>query len=168
MSIAIYYGSSNGNTEAAARLIAAELGITGQCHDIATASPADLAAHSCLILGTSTWGVGDLQDDWEAFLRKLGDQRFDGVTVALFGLGDSASYADSFVDGLDDLAEAFSKRGATLIGRWPTEGYDFSDSRAVGVDGQFVGLALDADNEDDQTADRCARWVERLRPQLPN
>ena len=52
-----------------------------------------------------------------------------------------------------------------MIGAVSTEGYTFDESTAV-VDGKFVGLALDEDNESDKTDDRIAAWVEDIRPQL--
>ena len=59
--ITVIYGSSTGNTEHAAQLIAGKLG--GRAVNIRNASAADFQA-DLLILGTSTWGCGELQDDW--------------------------------------------------------------------------------------------------------
>ncbi len=58
----IFYGSQTGNTAAAARLIADELGIPpSDVRDIASASTDEVMAFDSLILGTSTWGTGELQ-----------------------------------------------------------------------------------------------------------
>lgn len=162
---AIFYGSTNGNTRDAARILARELGLDAACHDIAKAAPAALADHRLLILGTSTWGCGDLQDDWIAFLPKLGGQRFDGVSVAVFGLGDASTYCDSFVDAMAEVQEAFTSRGAVAVGSWPTDGYAFNASKAV-VDGRFLGLVLDADGQSELTDERCAAWAGQLKPLL--
>ena len=61
----IFYGSSTGTTEAVANLIASKLGIaSADVHDAGKLT-ADLAgSYDVLILGTSTWGYGELQDDW--------------------------------------------------------------------------------------------------------
>ena len=40
-----------------------------------------------------------------------------------------------------------------------------SDSTAV-VNDEFVGLTLDADNEEDQTEERIEGWVSQLKPLL--
>ncbi len=46
-------------------------------------------------------------------------------------------------------------RGATMIGSWPNEGYEFSASSALEGD-RFVGLVLDRDNQFDETDARLA------------
>ena len=43
------------------------------------------------------------------------------------------------------------------IGAWPTDGYNFSESRGV-RDGKFIGLALDEDNQGDLTESRIKTW----------
>ena len=53
------------------------------------------------------------------------------------------------------------EKGCKIIGRWPIDGYDFSESEAV-IDDYFVGLALDEDNEPDMTNGRVKTWVETL------
>jgi len=63
------------------------------------------------------------------------------------------------------LWEMIEPRGARLIGRWPTEGYEFDDSRAL-VDGVFLGLLADFENQPDMTASRVAAWTAQLRNEL--
>ncbi len=48
------------------------------------------------------------------------------------------------------------------MGQWPTEGYDFDASKAV-KNGQFVGLALDEDNQSELTESRITTWVAQLK-----
>ncbi|RMF69726.1 MAG: flavodoxin FldA, partial [Cyanobacteria bacterium J069] len=45
---------------------------------------------------------------------------------------------------------------------WPTDGYDFNESKAV-RDGKFVGLAIDEDNQSDLTTERIQSWVAQLK-----
>ncbi len=166
MTVGILYGSTTGNTAETARHIGLCLSPLAnvEVRDIASTDVSELSAYDALILGASTWGVGDMQDDWDP---KAGLDGLDlsGKKVALFGFGDQAGYGDTFVDAIGLLAESAEKAGATLIGRWPTDGYDFEASRAV-RDGDFVGLPLDADNQDDQTPDRVSRWVALLVKEL--
>ena len=61
----------------------------------------------------------------------------------------------------DYLYEQFKQCGATIIGEWATEGYNFQASKAV-VDGYFVGLALDQENQKDLTPDRLDNWLKML------
>lgn len=159
MSVAIVYGSSTGNTQSVAEMIANALG-KGEVLDIASVSAQDLNGYDSLILGTSTWGDGELQDDWDAF--DWSDVDFNGKTVALFGLGDQESYSDEYCDGLKLLYDEVKAKGANIVGAWENEGYDFETSNAL-VDGKFVGLALDIDNQDDLTEQRVNTWIEQIK-----
>ena len=157
--ISVIFGSTTGNTEAAAQQIAAALG--GSAVNVNDATADDFAA-DLVVLGTSTWGVGDLQDDWAAQLSKLQAADLSGRKVALFGEGDQTGFGDSFVSGMGALAEEAEKKGATLVGQWSAEGYTHTASAAQRGD-KFVGLALDEMNEADKTADRIAAWTAQVK-----
>ena len=122
-------------------------------------------SHQNLILGTSTWGAGELQDDWYDGLRLLQAANLADKTIALFGCGDCESYSDTFVGGIGELYNGIKKSGANLVGAVDTDGYTFDDSEAV-VDGKFVGLPLDDVNEDDKTDARIDAWITELSPNL--
>lgn len=158
--IAIVYGTSTGVTESVAEKIKKAVG-TADVYDVAKVSVDDLKPYDFLFLGTSTTGYGDLQDDWDSFLPKLESLDFSGKKVALFGLGDSSSYPDTFVDGMGVVYEAIKDK-AEIVGAVSTDGYTYDESTAV-VDGQFVGLALDDDNEFDQTDARLEAWLKDLK-----
>lgn len=166
MKIGIYYGSTTGNAESAAETI--RDAFTGEeivCESIAKAQPDDLTGYDLLILGSSTWGDGELQDDWVAFLPKMDGIDLTGRKVALFGHGDQSGWADTFVDAMGILYDRVTERGASVIGSWSADGYDHSASTAV-RNGQFVGLALDDTNQCSETAGRIAAWTEMLRKSL--
>lgn len=159
---AIVYGSSSGNTETIAKTIAKKIGMEQvDLFDVAKASVSAIMSYQNLILGTSTWGVGDLQDDWEAFLPQFEKLDLSGKVIAIFGLGDSSSYPDSFVDGMGIIYEAIQKQGCKIVGAVEAEGYSFDDSRAL-ADGQFIGLPLDEDNESDRSDDRVDQWLKQI------
>lgn len=165
-SIAIIYGSSTDNTKDAAAKIAAGLSAYNvDVKDVCDVSEEDFQNRDLLILGTSTWGIGELQDDWGGFFNKFEKMDLSGKTIALFGLGDSSGYPDSFVDGMGILYEVASKKGCRIIGEVSTDGYTFDDSKAL-QNGVFVGLPLDEDNESDMTSERIAQWTESLKNQL--
>ena len=124
-----------------------------------------IADNENLILGTSTWGAGEVQDDWYDGLRIIKSANLNGKTVALFGCGDSESYPDTFVGGMAEIYHAVTDAGAQVIGAVATEGYTFDDSESV-VDGMFVGLALDEVNEDSKTDERIDAWVTEILPGL--
>lgn len=161
--IGIFYGSSTGTTEGIARRIAEKLGVDSKdIHDVSGASAADVAPYEVLLLGTSTWGAGDLQDDWEGFLSQLKSQDLSGKLVALFGCGDSSSFSDTFCDGIGTIYSGLQGTGCKFIGAVDTAGYSFDSSTAC-VDGKFIGLPLDEMNEDDQTEGRIDQWVASLK-----
>lgn len=165
----IIYGSTTGTCEGLASKIAAELGANANgAIDVVNVAKLDgsvIAGAENLILGTSTWGSGDLQDDWYDAIESLKGANLAGKTVAIFGCGDSLSYPDTFCGGMAELYNAAKAAGATVIGSVPTDGYTYLDSASI-IDGRFVGLALDEDNESNKTDDRIAAWVAQLLPQL--
>ncbi len=124
-----------------------------------------LAGNDNLLIGTSTWGAGELQDDWYDGVDLLKGADLAGKVVAVFGCGDSAGYSDTFCGGMRELYDAAKAGGATLVGEVSTEGYTFDDSDAI-VDGKFVGLALDDVNEDDMTDSRIDAWLGQIRSSL--
>ena len=124
-----------------------------------------VAANQNLILGTSTWGAGELQDDWYDGLKTLQGADLSGKTIALFGCGDCSSYSDTFVGGIGELYNGIKDSGAKFIGAVETDGYTFDDSEAI-IDGKFIGLPLDDVNEDDKTDTRIEAWLAAITPQL--
>lgn len=160
----IIYGSSTGTCEELAGKIGSKLGVS-EVINVSDATADVIAANDNLILGTSTWGAGEVQDDWYDGLNLLKEADLNGKTIAIFGCGDSESYGDTFVGGMAELYNAVKDSGARIIGQVSTEGYTFDDSEAV-VGGQFVGLALDEVNEDDKTDGRIDAWVAAISPSL--
>ena len=159
----VIYGSSTGTCEAIAEKIAQKLG----CEAI---NVQDLTAdvvnnNQNLILGTSTWGAGELQDDWYDGLKVLQAANLAGKTIALFGCGDSSTYSDTFVGGIGELYNGIKASGAKFVGAVETDGYTFDGSEAV-VDGKFIGLPLDDINEDDKTDTRIDNWIAEISPNL--
>lgn len=160
----IVYGSTTGNCEGIARRIAEALGAA----TVVSASELTTDMIKCnknLILGSSTWGSGELQDEWYDAIEIIKSSDLAGKTVAVFGCGDSCGFSTTFCDAMLPLYEAAKAAGARLTGAVSTDGYTFDESVAV-VDGEFVGLALDEDNESDKTDDRISAWVESIRPEL--
>lgn len=162
--IGIIYGSTTGTCESLASQLAESLGVT--TNDVYSAdklTDALIASYDVLILGTSTWGDGELQDDWYDGIKVLKNADLNGKTIALFGCGDSESYCDTFCDGMGILYEDLKDSGCVFLGnRVSTDDYTFSGSMAV-VDGAFVGLALDEVNESDKTSGRIREWVNKLK-----
>ena len=158
----VVFGSSTGTCEGIANKIGEKLG--AEVVNVSDMNEDTLAVDN-LIIGTSTWGAGELQDDWYEGVEVLKSNDLSGKVVAIFGCGDCESYSDTFCGAMAELYNAAKSAGATLVGAVATDGYSFDDSEAV-VDGQFVGLALDDINEDDKTDGRIDAWIAQIQPSL--
>ena len=165
--IGIIYGSSTGTCEDLAGQIAAALGVSSDdVHSVTDLTTDLIDQYEALILGSSTWGDGEMQDDWYDGVSVLQEANLAGKTIALFGCGDSDSYPDTFCDAIAGIYDAIKDSGATIIGGGVSaDDYNYSDSKSV-VDGAFIGLALDEVNESDKTAGRIEAWVEGLKAAL--
>jgi len=135
--------------------------------EIGDATDDAIAGHDALILGAPTWNTGaDEQrsgtswDDW--LYDTLPNIDVSGKKIAIFGVGDQQSYNDNYCDAAGELYDLFTAAGAKVYGMTPTEGYDHSESKAE-VDGKFVGLMCDEDNQYDLSEDRSKAWVDQLK-----
>lgn len=165
--VGIFFGSDTGNTENVARMIQQKLGEEqAQLYDIAKSTQEDVAAYDTLLFGIPTWYYGEAQCDWDDFFPTLMQIDFSTKRVALFGCGDQEDYADYFCDALGTLRDIVVPRGATLVGYWPTEGYQFEMSKGLADDAHFFGLAIDEDRQPELTEQRVTAWVEQIRHEL--
>ncbi len=162
-STVVIYGSSTGTCQGIAEQIASKLGV--EAVDVASLDESIVNSNDNLILGTSTWGAGELQDDWYDGINVLKGVGLSGKTVALFGCGDAESYPDTFCGGMKEIYDAAIEAGATVLPGVDAGDYTYDDSEAV-VDGKFVGLALDDVNESDKTEERIDAWLEAIKPSL--
>ena len=164
---AIFYGSTTGQTRDAAFKIADKLGIApADVYDVAKTAPSETGNYTNLILGSSTWGDGDLEDHWYAFIDGLEALDLKGKTIALFGCGDT-SMADTFCNAVGTLHERLTSTGATFAGEgYEYDGFDFDKSRAIDRNGRAYGLLLDNVNHEDLTDKRIAQWADLLKQEL--
>jgi flavodoxin len=62
------------------------------------------------------------------------------------------------------LYNYLKEKNAKFVGKWSTEGYSFTSVLSLDEENSsFVGLALDADNQEDLTVDRVYNWLEQLK-----
>ena len=165
--IGIFYGSSTGTCEDLAHQIAGKLNVSeADIHSAEKLSAELVSKYEVLILGTSTWGDGELQDDWYDGIKTLKAADLSNKTIALFGCGDSESYPDTFCDGMGILYEDLKDSRCHFLGNNVNPaGYSFSSSIAV-VDGHFIGLALDEVNESSKTDQRIDNWIAGFKDEL--
>ena len=171
MKIAIFYGSTTCYTEMVAEKIQVLLQSDPQMashgsislHNIKTTPLTQMQDYDVLILGISTWDFGELQEDWEAHWDDIASVDLTGKIVAIYGLGDQLGYSEWFIDAVGMLHHAIAEQACQRIGFWSTEGYDFIRSKAVTDDGEwFYGLALDEENQYDQTDARLLQWLGQI------
>ncbi len=163
--IGLFYGSDTGFTTGVAEMLTEEFETVAPdlvtVHNIAETPVEKMLDYQHLIVGCPTWNIGQLQDDWENVFVQLDELDLSGKKIAIFGLGDQFGYPESFCDAIGILGKKFIERGAELVGYTPTDGLEFSFSAGVEGD-QFMGLALDDENEHEKTADRITDWVWQL------
>jgi flavodoxin I len=114
--VIVAYGSTTGTTEDMAGIVAGILGSAG--HDaskqnVSSLDPAQLADYDLIILGCSTWGDGELQDDFITFEEKLRGADLTGKKAAVFGPGEEMY--PQFCKAVDILEETLKKCGAQLV-----------------------------------------------------
>ncbi|MDX1677743.1 flavodoxin FldB [Arsukibacterium sp.] len=164
MKIGLFYGSTTCYTEMVAEKIQALIGADiVDLHNIKTVPLVKMADYQLLILGLSTWDFGEIQEDWEAHWDEISEVDLRGKTIAIYGMGDQLGYAEWFIDAVGMLHDAIAPQQPDRIGFWPTAGYQFIASKALTADGQFFyGLALDDENQYEQTDERLNNWVSQI------
>lgn len=164
MKTGIFYGSATGTTAEVAHKIAKELGVAdADVHDVANTDPATLGDYDLLVLGSSTWGGGELEDDWYDFVAAAQVYDLEGKKIALFGCGDE-TMSDTFCDAVGILYDKLKDTGAEFIGEFPADVYTFSHSLAS-HEGTMRGLTIDEVNHSDLTDGRVKAWAEEVKTQ---
>jgi flavodoxin I len=166
--IGLFYGTDTGNTERVADMIMEKIGADQvDVHDIATSGKDVFANYDKIILGQPTWYYGELQSSWDDFWEDFKSIDFSGKTVACFGLGDQADYAEYFLDAMGMMHDVAVENGAMPAGYTSTEGFEFDESKAITDDGEFfVGLGIDEDQQPELTEERVEAWVEQIKEEF--
>ena len=164
MATAIFFASSTGNSEEIASKLASKLDDI-EVFDLAGTNITNINNYDKVILGGSTWGDGELNDDWEDAWADFCKLDLSNKTIALFGLGDQESYSDEFCSALGIIYEQVNSMNANIIGFTSTDGY-YHDASKAQIDNKFVGLILDEDNQSDLTNERIENWVNEIRSDI--
>lgn len=166
--VLLLFWGKKGNVERAARKVYAKFAPADiDIFDVVSFDVSKIKNYHLLVLCGSTIGAEnwiDVKDDneWNRFFVKIRKYDLSGIKVASIGLGDQVLYPGHFVDGLGVFKEEMERVGAQMIGFWPTEGYDFTDSDGM-EDDMFFGLALDLDQQDHLTDERIDKWVKQVK-----
>jgi flavodoxin I len=164
MKTGVFYSTTTGNTETIAGYINAAAPGAEEAVDISEVD--DLSGYDSIIVGAPTWHTGADKErsgtSWDEWLYDVLPGLGYKGKVAIFGVGDSLSYAENYVDAAGEIFDCFTAGGATCVGAVSTDGYDHVDSKAV-RDGKFVGMMFDEDNQYDLSESRAGAWVEQLK-----
>lgn len=112
----VVYGSTTGNTETLSGFIADALqdqGVDVTVQNVADTDVDELLEYDIIALGCSTWGEGELQDDFIPFYDEMEGMSLAGKKGMAFGPGDS-SY-DSFCAAVDILENRLRECGANIV-----------------------------------------------------
>jgi flavodoxin I len=114
--IIIVYASMSGNTEEIAEAIAVgiqEAGIEPELKNVMDVNASELEKYEGVLLGSYTWGDGDLPDEFEDFYEEMDHINLDGRKFGVFGSADS-SYAE-FGAAVDTLEKKLTELGAEKV-----------------------------------------------------
>ena len=164
MATAIFFASSTGNSEEISSKISSLLNNI-EVFDLSETNVEKINDYDKIILGGSTWGDGELNDDWEDVWGDFCKLDFSSKTIALFGLGDQESYSDEFCSALGLIYEQVKSMNANVIGFTSSEGY-YHDASKAQIDDKFVGLVIDEDNQSDLTDERIKNWVNEIKEDI--
>lgn len=174
--LGMFFGTETGTTRLIAKKMHKKIGDTlcAKPVNVNRSTLADLLQYDALILGTPSYGMGEipglsagcLEPNWEEFFAANPDTPdFTGKRIAFFVLGAQERYADRFASSLLPLVEKFRGWGATIVGDWPLAGYTYEHSAAE-VDGRFLGLVLDQRTQGMLTDERIDAWLAQVLPLL--
>lgn len=114
----VIFGSTMGNTETLAGSVVEGLEEGGKevtLKNVTETKIKEVADYDLVVMGCSTWGLGELQDDFISFYDAMSKDSLDGKKAAVFGPGDSGMYPDNFCDAVTIIEEKLEECGAKIV-----------------------------------------------------
>ena len=146
--VLIVFGTTGGNTQSVAGRIGKKL--EGENHEVVVKNVVDSAVselndYEVLLLGSSTWNDGELQDDFVGFHMDMEDSKPDlsGKKFAAFGCGESIY--ENFCGAVDILEKTLTDLGASKI---------------------TDGLKIDGYPEEDDNVEMTDKWASTITSSL--
>jgi flavodoxin I len=166
----IFYASAGGNTTKIAEALKNAFEVDDSDFILMESDFDDISQfddYDALLLGSSTWGQGDVHFSWVDALFEITSENvsFAGKKVAFFGAGDCKKHKEHFCSALGKLYEVFKSSGAEIIGFVDKSGYEYQSSLAE-IGTCFCGLAIDNVNEEAKSAQRIEAWIKQLKEEL--
>lgn len=117
--ILVAYGSLTGNTQAVAERLANNLIEAGHqitLKNLEEIEPGELVRFPYVLIGSSTWDIGQLPFDTQSFFDRCTAQSMTlpPLQFAAFGCGDIA-YDQTFCSAVDDLISLLTSMGAKNV-----------------------------------------------------
>ncbi|MGD1901495.1 MAG: flavodoxin [Geitlerinemataceae cyanobacterium] len=164
--VGLFFDTQTGNTEEIAERIQSELGGDSvvDLQSIGDVEVSAIAEYDNIIIGSPTWDMGEMPGGWDGVYEDLDELDLSGKKVAFFGLGDQVGYSDNYLDAMGNLAAKITGCGASAVADRVCAESDYEHDASTAVkDGYFVGLALDLDNQPDETDARIQAWIEQVK-----
>jgi len=116
MKVAILYGSTTGTTETIANILQNTLsGHEVTLMNVKSVDESVLKASDTVLLGSSTWGYGELQDDFADYIDQMTQEVYRDKPVAVFGAGDAVGFADVFCEAVEIISNKLDELGAKIV-----------------------------------------------------
>lgn len=160
--LGIYYGSTSGITVGIVDEL--EFYLRGEDYEVFNVADGieNMSEFENLILLSPTYGVGELQRDWANVYEDFKKVDFTNKVVGIVGVGNQYAFGESFVGAMKHLYDVVVANGGKVVGFTSTEGYHYEECDSL-VGDQFMGLALDESNQDNDTPDRIKAWIESIK-----
>lgn len=160
--IGIFYGTTSGMTQG----IVDELEFYLKNHEYYVFNVKDgiedINNYSNLIFISPTYGVGELQKDWENVFNAFKKIDFKNKVIGIVSLGNQLAFGESFAESMRIIYDVVSENNGKIVGFTSPEGYLFKESKAV-INEKFVGLAIDEHNDSDITPERISNWINSIK-----
>ena len=111
----IVFGSTTGNTKTLASMIMDELDVDVTLYNVTDVDDDIVRQADLVLLGASTWGYGELQEDFEVYYERMTSDLLKGKNVAVFGCGDKENFRDLFCLATDKIKKRAKECGANII-----------------------------------------------------
>ena len=112
----VFYGSSTGNTQTVANWVGEALSAAGvETGLLGVAKAGSSKISDLVVMGPSTWGVGEIQEGFTAFYDSMTAAGFGGKRVAVFGFGDNGMFPDNFCEAVDMIEQKARECDAVMV-----------------------------------------------------
>ena len=163
--IGIFYGSNTGYTADVAVRISEKMDVArADVYDVAGTAPSKLGEYDIIVIGSSTWGDGDMENDMADFIDGAQALDLKGKKIAIFGCGDE-TMTDTFCNAVGEIYRRLQPTGAEFIAPFNADGYTFTHTGAM-VDGKIVGMVIDDVNHPELTDEKIDLWIEEIKRSL--